>query len=36
MDPVQIEGSNDVLRLKRSKEKAYDFDYTFDQFSSQV
>jgi hypothetical protein len=36
MDPADIEGAEDVLRINRSKEKHYAFDYAFDQTTGQV
>ncbi len=35
VDPNEIEGNEDLLRLNRSGEKEYSFDYAFDQATSQ-
>jgi len=36
LDPVDVEGTDDVLRINRSREKHYAFDYAFDQKTQQV
>ena len=36
LDPSDVEGVEDVLRINRSREKHYAFDYVFDQATGQV